>query len=451
MRTQLLKYWDRIRSSFWFLPMLMTMGSVVLAYFMVSVDRHYSHELPAALSWAYTGGAEGASAVLGTIAGSMITLAGVVFSLTLVALSLASSQFGPRLLRNFMRDTSNQVTIGTFIATFLYCLLVLRTIRRLDDSTFVPQISVTVGVAFALASLGVLIYFIHHVAVSIQADEIIARVAGELEEGIERLFPEHLGADVAEEHEPSLPADFRRQSVVVCSSRDGYLEIVDAESLMAFATEHDLIMHIERRPGHYVIAGTPLLHAYPMTRVSDALCAQVQKWFVLGSIRTSAQDLEFSLNQLVEVAARALSPGVNDPFTAITCIDRLGSALKQLATRRMPSSCRRDADDVLRIIAPGTSFPRLLAASFDQIRQYGASSVAVTIRLLEILGQVATFAHRAEDIEALQQQAEMIMSAARRQPFEQGDRNDIEERSAEVVRVLSGIFGSSRGERSIHG
>jgi uncharacterized membrane protein len=437
VRIQLLKYWEQIRSSFWFLPTLMAIGSAALAYLMVSVDQQYSDELPDFLSWAYTGGAEGASAVLGTIAGSMITLAGVVFSLTLVALSLASSQFGPRLLRNFMRDTSNQVTIGTFIATFLYCLLVLRTIRRVEDATFVPQVSVTLGVAFALASLGVLIYFIHHVAVSIQADEIISRVAGELKEGIERLFPEHLGADAAEEPSASLPADFQDRSVPVCSPGDGYLEFVDADSLMSLATEHDLLLVIERRPGHYVIGGTTLLHAYPASRVSEELKKRLQEVFVLGSMRTDAQDIEFSLLQLVEVAARALSPGVNDPFTAVTCVDRLGSALKQLATRQMPSSYRRDEKGVLRIIAPSSKFPRLLAAAFDQIRQSAASNVAVTIRLLEVIARVGSFAQRRADIDALQQQANMIVSGARRQHFEDGDRHDIEERYAQVEHVLA--------------
>ena len=176
MRAQLLKYWDRIRSSFWFLPSLMACGAVALALATVALDGSVTDDWLQTLAWVYTGGAEGASAVLETIAGSMITIAGVVFSLTLVALSLASSQFGPRLLRNFMRDTANQVVLGTFVATFLYCLLVLRTIRRADEVAFVPHLSVTLGVLFAIASLGVLIYFIHHVSVSIQADEIIARV-----------------------------------------------------------------------------------------------------------------------------------------------------------------------------------------------------------------------------------------------------------------------------------
>ena len=164
-----------------------------LALAAVALDEAVSDRWLQSLSWAYNGGAEGASPVLGTIAGSMITIAGVVFSMTLVALTLASSQLGPRLLRNFMRDTVNQAVIGTFVSTFVYCLLVLRTIRRADEVAFVPHLAVTLGVLLALVSLGVLIYFIHHVAVSIQADQVIARVGKELFESIERLYPRRIG------------------------------------------------------------------------------------------------------------------------------------------------------------------------------------------------------------------------------------------------------------------
>ncbi|NDP40395.1 MAG: DUF2254 domain-containing protein, partial [Rhodoferax sp.] len=193
MKTLLLKYWDRLRSSLWFVPAVMAWLAVALAFGAVELDKAVDEDWLQRLSWSYSGGAEGASLPLGTVAGSMIAIAGTVFSMTLVALSLASSQLGPRLLRNFMRDTANQVVLGTFVATFVYCLLVLRTIRRADEVTFVPHLSVSIGVLLAMVSIGVLIYFIHHVSVSIQADEVVARVGRELEDGIDRLFPGHLG------------------------------------------------------------------------------------------------------------------------------------------------------------------------------------------------------------------------------------------------------------------
>ena len=180
MKGRFFKLWNRIRSGFWFIPAVMAGVALALALASVSVDGPLTEWLTLQLSWTFTGGAEGASAVLGIIAGSMITIAGVVFSMTLVALSLASSQLGPRLLRSFMRDSATQVVLGTFIATFLYCLLVLRTIRHAEEVAFVPHLSVTFGVLLAVASVGVLIYFIHHVSVSIQANEIAARIGKEL-------------------------------------------------------------------------------------------------------------------------------------------------------------------------------------------------------------------------------------------------------------------------------
>ena len=189
MKTWLVQQWAKLRSSFWFLPSLMVAAAAALALASVAWDRSMPEGWLEQADWLYTGGAEGASLVLSTIAGSMITIAGVVFSMTLVALSLASSQLGPRLLRNFMRDTSNQVVIGTFLATFVYGLLVLRTIRRADEVAFVPHLSVSLGVVLALASLGVLIYFVHHVAMSIQADVVVSRVGDELFDAVERLYP----------------------------------------------------------------------------------------------------------------------------------------------------------------------------------------------------------------------------------------------------------------------
>lgn len=174
---RLANLWESLRTSYWFVPTLMTAGGVALSFASVHLDERVNYKWVRTVGWIWAGGAEGARQVLSTIAGSMITVAGVAFSITIVALTLASNQFGPRLLRNFVRDAGNQIVLGTFIATFVYCLLVLRTVRGEDDTEFVPYVSVTLGVAFALTSLGVLIYFIHHVAISIQAENLIASVA----------------------------------------------------------------------------------------------------------------------------------------------------------------------------------------------------------------------------------------------------------------------------------
>jgi uncharacterized membrane protein len=415
--------------------------SLALAFVSVTVDKPVTEWLALKLGWRFTGGAEGASAVLGIVAGSMIAIAGVVFSMTLVALSLASSQLGPRLLRSFMRDATTQMVLGTFIASFLYCLIVLRTVRRVDEVSFVPHLSVTVGVLLAVASVGVFIYFIHHVSVSIQANEIAARIGEELIERIDHLFPARVGR--AAPRIPMQPPEagffeaFDREARPVGSLGDGYLQFVDMDALLALASEEDLVVRLERRPGSYVVAGCPLALVWPASRVTDRLTDQVQSLFALGHQRTSGQDIEFGVNQLVEIAVRALSPGLNDPFTAITCVDRLGSALCRLATRDMPSPYRHDRQNQLRVIAPADTFADIVDAAFNQIRQYSRSSAAVTLRLLETIAVIAGFAHRPEDRATLLRHAEMIARGAGEGLPEDQDRRAVHE-CCQAVRKLCG-------------
>jgi uncharacterized membrane protein len=440
VKSQLLQYWDNLRSSFWFLPALMAAGAVALASLTVALDATVTPKWLQALGWAYSGGAEGASLVLGTIAGSMITIAGVVFSMTLVALSLASSQLGHRLLRNYMRDTTNQLVLGTFVATFVYCLLVLRTIRRAEESLFVPHLSVTIGVLFALVSLGVLIYFIHHVSVSIQADEVVARVGKELVEGIERLFSEQIGQiqtrRATESPAAGVPEAFDREARSVGADGDGYVQRIDADALMALATQEDVLLRVERRPGQYVVRGAALVMVWPGDRVNDGFAARVNSAYALGNQRTAAQDVEFAVHQLVEIAVRALSPGINDPFTAVACVDRLGSALCRLAQRDMPSPYRFDEDGRLRVITAPAAFSGIVGAAFHQIRQYARSSAAVTIRLLETIAVIAGAAHRPQDQAALRRHADMIIRGAREGLLEGEDRREADERYSAAIEAL---------------
>jgi uncharacterized membrane protein len=441
----LLKTWDRLRSSFWFVPAGMACLAVALAFGGVAIDEAVPDDWVRSMGWTYTGGAEGASLLLSTVAGSMIAIAGTVFSMTLVALSLASSQLGPRLLRNFMRDTANQVVLGTFVATFVYCLLVLRTIRRADEVAFVPHLSVSLAVLLAMVSIGVLIYFIHHVSVSIQADEVVARIGQELEQGIERLFPGYLGVPASEPvraaAEAGLPAALARAARTVGAAEDGYLQLIDAKALMDLAGEDDLLLRLERRPGHYLVKGQPMVTVWPADRVTDALVAKLHAAFVFGNQRTSAQDVEFSFDQLVEIAVRALSPGINDPFTAVSCVDRLASALCRLARRDMPSHLRFDTQGRLRLVAGGSSFTGIVDAAFNQIRQCARGNPAVAIRLLDAITLVADHVRSAQDADCLRRHADMIMRGAREAVPEAEDRLAVETRYLAATQALGGFHG----------
>lgn len=408
--------WDRIRGSFWFVPSLMSAAAVGLAAGALALDRGSAGRWIEVLGLAYGGSAEGAADVLKTIAGSMMTVAGVVFSITLVALSLASSQFGPRVLRNYMRDPVNQAVLGAFVATFLYCILVLLAVRRVDEGAFVPQISVAVAVALALASMALLVYFIHHVAVSIQADELIARLGAELDGRVQALFPERIGQAAKRPPGRTLPEAFAGDSRELAAEMDGYLQIVDADALLRIASSRELVLRLEKRPGDYVSRGMALARIWPASSAPGELDRELGGAFTIGSQRTPAQDIGFGVQQLVEVAMRALSPGVSEPFTAFACIDRLGSALRGLAQREPPAAARADDQGRVRLVAPAATFPQVLAAAFDPIRLAADGDVPASMRLLDALDAVIAVATRPEDLEALQRQAVLLATAAQSHP-----------------------------------
>jgi uncharacterized membrane protein len=438
MTLRFLHLWDTLRSSLWFVPVLMIALAAGLSFVFIALDRS-EMQLIAKTGWVWGGGPDGAREVLSTIAGSMITVAGVVFSITIVAFQLASSQFGPRLLRNFMRDTGNQVVLGTFIATFLYSLLVLRTVRGEGSDEFVPYLSVALAIVLAVISLGVLIYFIHHVSVSIQAAHVITVVNDELAYVIERLFPQKLGHEVPEDglrKKAEIPENFASRAHPIAAVASGYLQAIDTDKLMAVAKAHDLLLDLKCRPGHFVEQGSTFALAWPGDRVDEQVIEQISAACIYGPERTLTQDVEFAVDQLVEVAVRALSPGTNDPFTAIRCIDRLGVALCQLTERVMPSPYRYDDTDTLRVIASPVTFASVTDAAFNQIRQYGHTSVAVTIRLLERIAAVAAHTYREADRAALLRHAVMIEQDSREGIPQEQDRQDVQERFQAVVRAL---------------
>lgn len=442
MRNRLHYYWDSLQTSYWFVPTLQNLLAAVLAVVMISLD----HEIQDAARktnvwWIYGGGPEGARAVMSTIAGSMITVAGVVFSITIVALSLASGQFGPRLLRNFIRDRSNQVVLGTFTGTFIYCLLVLRTILGTDNGEFVPGTAVALGIVLALLSLGVLVYFIHHVAISIQAHQIVAAVSHEMHDTIDRLWPdkltdaEHDGDDADNDR---LSDAFERSAVAIPARGSGYVAALDVDRLVHLAKDRNLTIRLALRPGQFVIAGSPVAHVSPNPpdAADDDLRGHINEAFLLESQRTPYQDLEFTVDQMVEVAVRALSPGINDPFTAIICIDWLAESLGRLAERSIPSPRRYDDEGKLRVVTRAVTFADVTDAAFNQIRQYGSSSASVMIRLLEALARVAYIARRPDDQAALVRHAHLVRRACERDLPEVDDRNDVLERYNAVLQVL---------------
>jgi uncharacterized membrane protein len=383
---------------------------------------------------------DGARALLSTVAGSMITVAGVVFSITIVALTLASGQFGPRLLENFMRDRGNQIVLGTFIATFIYCLLLLLIIRG-GDNSFVPQLSITFALVLAVLSISVLIYFIDHAAKSIQVSNVIDVAKSNLDNIVEEMFPEKIGHRRKEFSSwwiapEDLPPDLNEESGPVRTGSSGYIRVMDINRLMGLSSSRDLILKIEYKPGDFVVEGRPLAYVWPKSNLDEDLKNDIKGSFILGKRRTSEQDAKYAIDQIVEIAVRALSPGINDPFTAIMCIDNLTSALCIVAGRNIPSAFRYDKQNQLRVITKAITFTNLLDASFNQIRQYSQSSASITIRLMEAIAVIAEAVSREEDKEALLRHAGMIKRGSDSGLPEELDRKDVEEKYSKVLELL---------------
>ena len=443
MRVRLRHLWETLISGYWFVPGLMVFGATIVAWLMLTIDRAVI-ATDRSFVWLYAGGSDGAKTLLSTVAGSFITVAGVVFSITISALTQASSQFGPRLLRNFMRDRGNQIVLGTFLATFLYCLLILRTIHGEvgDGKPFVPHASVTFAVVLAVASIAVLIYFVHHVSVSLQAPSVVAAVRSDLEDAINELPSDQRGAAVAidgtseDDELRRLPPGFDAAARAVPSPSDGYLQAVDYEAIVSLAAKHDLMLRLACRPGDYLFAGAPLLWAWPVGRCDDATADKLPSAFIIGRQDTAEQDLEQGFRQMVEVAVRALSPGINDPFTAVNCLDALGSAICRVASRGLPGSLRHDDEGVLRLLVPVPTFEGVCDTAFNQIRQYGRDSVAVTLRLLEVIAICISRSSCKAQRQALWRHAEMTHRQGIDAFFEERDRKDVRERWATVLREL---------------
>ncbi len=415
MRVILANLWERVRTGYWLMPGAMTVTVFILWVFMLWIDNTFHDQLAVKLTWLYSIGPEGVREVLSATVGSVITVTGVIFSVTIVALTLASQQFGPRLLRHFMRDTGNQVVLGFFISTFLYCLLVLLTIRGPDETTYVPHISVSFGVLLTITSMGFLIYFIHHVASIMQAPRIVAAVSRELLEGIENDIGGECKNITQDGRSPEVftkPENFEQESTGVQYAGCGYIQSINFEYLTEIAEENDLVIQMQFRPGDFLMTGSTIVRAWPGHKVDERIRDNIKSAVTVGIVRTPTQDLGFLFDELSEVAVRSLSPSVNDPFTAMNCIDHLAEALIQLGKKSKGHHHMVGTDGKVRIIARRFSFGDAANKSFDHVRQYSTTSGPVTNHLLDTIFRIAeplSFASR-----ELFHQADMIREGSKK-------------------------------------
>lgn len=434
--------WTRVRDSLWFVPSVAVVVGTVLAVLAVQIPTpEATSEL--ARVWLFGGGAAGARSMLSAIAGSLITVTGVVFSVTIVALQLASSQFTPRVLGSFMADRVNQGVLGVFIGTFTYTLLVLRTIRSEADDRelFVPHVAVTVALVLLIVSIAALIIYINHSARSIQASVILHRETDRTLGRVEVLFPERVGHPSHDQsddpHDTTPPAGPAR---TVLASRSGYVQALHADSLWKVENAHRaqfITIRMDVAIGAFVFPGKQLATVWPADVVDERVECAVRAAFALGSERTIEQDVEFGLVVIADIALRALSPGINDPTTAMQCIDRLTEILAALGTRDRPSAARRSPDGTVRLLMPSPTFSQVVSIAFDQIRLFGAENPTIATRLLVSIGELGTVVP-ARLHDTLRAQADAVLQQSRRSIDDASALQGIERLAATVLQRPGG-------------
>lgn len=394
MTPQLKSKWFAVRSSLWFLPGLFTVFAVALASVTVRIDKHLAPDHYANSYLLFGAGAEGARGVLSAIAGSLITVTGLVFSITIVALQLASSQYSPRLFRTFTGDRGNQIVLATFIATFTFALLVLRTVRSesQDQEVFVPALSVNIAIGLTLLSICCLIYYLHHATRSMQVDVIISNLTRDTRTLIHNQHhaPRAPGADSGVAHDAE-PAHIH---LIVTSESAGFVQDIAPDEMLDLRRYGIAQVRILVPIGAFVMVGEPIAELLAATddhlalpdkaHLDDLLRAAV----ITGGERTMMKDVMFGFRQLSDIALRALSPGINDPATALNCIDRLGELIEYFGTTDATQPIMWNPQHDLSVLVKTPTLVEILDVSFAQIRHYGSGDAIVMSHLVAVLGRV---------------------------------------------------------------
>lgn len=428
-------YWGELTATFWFIPTLIITLAALGAWLGIYLDTRLDYQPSGVALYLFSSSADSARSVLSVIAGAMIGVAGTVFSITLVTLTLASSQFGSRLLRNFMHERINQVVLGSYIATYVYCLIVLSVIKSNDLILFVPNVSVALAIGAAIVNIILLVFFIHHVAVSIQSDKVIADISETLSKNINYLFSEEIGEESVAVEKPDLQQLRKRYAThqAFLAPHTGYVQYIDGNRFFTVMEEENALVILHKRPGSYIVKGMVVADIYCHEALSDESLQKLESALTAGKVRTPRQDAEFAIHQVVEIAARALSPGVNDPYTAIACIDNLTATMCHLTGVKFPARYRYNDDGQLRVVADVLTFKGMLDASFNQIRQFATGSPAVVIRLMEALITIHPFARYHEQKPAVEHHAEMILRLAEQSFTDHNDLDDMKKRSRLII------------------
>jgi uncharacterized membrane protein len=436
------RWGEEVRTRLWPLPVVALVVAVAVGTGLPRLDEAVGDDLPSGVtSYLFSGGAGAARTVLEAIAGSLITVTSLTFSLTVLTLQLASSQYSPRLLRTFTRDRFVHRVLALFVGSFVFALTVLRTVRTAEDGQdpFVPQMSVTLAFLLTLASALALVLFLAHLAREIRVETVMRTVHEETSGVVDRALD---GRDTVSPDRLPGPPDGR--DVVLPAAQSGFVLGVHGSRLCEAATAVDAVVVLDRPVGDAVVAGTPVARAWSLSgeplgaartdSLADGLAAAVRTGFE----RTMDHDLAFGMRQLTDVVVRALSPGINDPTTAVHGLNHLAALLVDLAGRDLGPRVHRDGDGVVRVVVPERGFAELLDLAVTQPRTYGAEDAEVLHALLMLLWAVACAVDGPEQAEAVRGQLERVRRTAAGGALDEESRARLERVSDQVEAALTG-------------
>ena len=436
MVARLTAFWSYLKESLWALPLGMVIAAGALAVIAVAMPV----VADASSWWLYSGSIEDAADFLSTLLSSMINMATLAISITMVVLTLAAQQLGPRLIFSFMRDWRTQAALGLFIGTAVYLLLVLRIVQS-RGMAGVPNLAVTAGTALVLASVVALVLFVHHLSRSIISDTIIDRVGSTLDRAISEYLPE------PREKDPAAGAQLARHSgQPLRTESGGYVQVIDYDGLLHVAKKADAVIELAIRPGHHVLEYGTIGWISPRGASTDKVNAQIANCILFGIERTIVQDVEYSVRQLVDIALRALSPGINDPYTALAAVDRLALSLGRVLERGPPQVIWRDEGGTVRLTGPGSDFEGILDVAFTQIRQAAEKHAVILIRMAEKLGQLAELAD-APQCAVISHHIELVLAEGRRNLPERADEAVLEQRAEAALSTCRRIIAGASDYR----
>ena len=423
-KQQFIHLWDQFRASYWFIPVcLMSLCCAITYVFITLIDRTNLPDLVKGLAPIIS--QDAARQLLSSIATSIITATSIAFSMTIVALTMASSQFGPRLLRTFMLDRATQWILGMLLSSFLFCLLAMHQISGFAEHEEARALLVGTAMLAVLVDIFAIIYFLHHIARFIQADQVIHRSYADFKSSLDRLFPTPKDDDNILPTSPELTCD-TEFTHSVCATKCGYIRFIDYHKLLEIHTDLIAGVEVHARSGDHVYPGHRLMTVHANLPLTDIMLADFNQYVLIGSSRTPLQDVEFAVAQLVELALRALSPGINDPFTAMACLDKLTSACVLVSTLTFPANCVVNTQSNIWLRRRTFTLKGVINTAFDQIRQASCGHVDVIIYQLRCLA-ILQKALSPDNHPVLQQHREAIYQLCEAETLSSKDRLDIDE------------------------